>query len=181
MGAYKVILQDFEKMALLISSAEAKFEQEETSDEVIQTWQAEQEHEEYEDEYFRDRLAGETGMEILDEEAEKPEGWLDDEPEEIEDPEATKPEDWDDEEDGEWEAPKIDNPKCEAAPGCGEWKRPMKRPTRIRNWTSFLLRQVRLPMVQLTPIVKALSLQTILPVVIWWKEILRTVLNWNMT
>jgi len=67
-GAYKVILQDFEKMALLISSAEAKFEQEETSDEVIQTWQAEQEHEEYEDEYFRDRLAGETGMEILDEE-----------------------------------------------------------------------------------------------------------------
>ena len=67
-SAYKVILQDFEKMELLILAAEAKFEHDETADEVIQTWQAEQENEEYEEEYFRDRLAGETGMDILDEE-----------------------------------------------------------------------------------------------------------------
>ncbi|KAJ0750051.1 Calnexin [Helianthus annuus] len=66
-------------------------------------------------------------MEILYEEAEKPEGWLEDEPEEIDDPEAVKPEDWDDEEDGEYEAPKIDNSKCEDAPGCREWRRPLKR------------------------------------------------------
>ncbi|KAK8693035.1 hypothetical protein V6N13_070634 [Hibiscus sabdariffa] len=66
------------------------------------------------------------GRWLDDEEAVKPEGWLDDEPEEIDDPEASKPNDWDEEEDGEWEAPKIDNPKCATAPGCGEWKRPMK-------------------------------------------------------
>ena len=36
-------------------------------------------------------------MEILDEDATKPEGWLDDEPEEIEDPDADEPEDWDEE------------------------------------------------------------------------------------
>ncbi|TKY60513.1 Calnexin-like protein [Spatholobus suberectus] len=78
-------------------------------------------------------------LEIVDEEAKKPEGWLDDEPE-IDDPEATKPEDWDDEEDGEWEAPKIDNPKCEAAPGCGEWKRPMKKnPAYKGKWDAPLI------------------------------------------
>lgn len=70
----------------------------------------------------------------------KPEGWLDDEPEEIDDPEATKPEDWDDEEDGEWEAPKIDNPNCETAPGCGEWKRPMKsNPAYKGKWHAPLI------------------------------------------
>ena len=67
-SAYKVILQDFDKISALILSAEAKFEREETSDEVIQTWQMEQLNEEYEKEYFRERLANETGMDILDEE-----------------------------------------------------------------------------------------------------------------
>lgn len=64
--------------------------------------------------------------EIPDNDAKKPEGWLDDEPTTIPDPEAKKPEDWDDEEDGDWIAPSIPNPKCEEAPGCGEWKHPMK-------------------------------------------------------
>ena len=66
-SAYKVILQDFEKIGSLILDATIKFEHSETSDEVIQTWQAEQENEEYENEYYRDRLASETGMDILDE------------------------------------------------------------------------------------------------------------------
>ena len=43
-------------------------------------------------------------LEILDEDAEKPEGWFDDELTIIPDPEAKKPEDWDDEEDGDWVA-----------------------------------------------------------------------------
>lgn len=35
-------------------------------------------------------------MHVPNEEATKPEGWLDDEPDYIPDPEASKPEDWDD-------------------------------------------------------------------------------------
>ncbi len=73
-------------------------------------------------------------------EAEKPEGWLDNEPDQIDDPESTKPDDWDDEEDGEWEPPKIDNPKCEEAPGCGEWKRPTKKnPDYKGKWSAPLI------------------------------------------
>jgi hypothetical protein len=80
--------------------------------------------------------------EIVDTEATKPEGWLDDEPLTIPDPgqflrvffrkicltllfflsDAEKPEEWDDEEDGDWVAPTVSNPKCVDAPGCGEWK-----------------------------------------------------------
>lgn len=37
----------------------------------------------------------------------KPEGWLDEEPEYVPDPNGVKPDDWDDDEDGEWEAPQI--------------------------------------------------------------------------
>lgn len=71
--------------------------------------------------------------------AAKPEGWLDNEPENIADPgklqledalgeadkssDAEKPEEWDDEEDGDWIAPTVRNPVCDEAPGCGEWKR----------------------------------------------------------
>ena len=46
-------------------------------------------------------------MEVPDEEAKKPSGWLDDEEALIPDPDADKPDDWDDEMDGEWEAPLI--------------------------------------------------------------------------
>ena len=78
-------------------------------------------------------------FEIPDEDAEKPEGWLDDELTTIPDPgmllskwltyislsipDATKPEEWDDSEDGDWIAPTVPNPKCTEGPGCGEWKR----------------------------------------------------------
>lgn len=86
---------------------------------------------------------------IPDEDAVKPDGWLDDEPEYIGDPEAVKPDDWwvpaswwsligwaevticlylsirDEDMDGEWEAIQIRNPACGTAPGCGTWKRPM--------------------------------------------------------
>uniref|UniRef100_A0AAY4BNR0 Calnexin n=1 Tax=Denticeps clupeoides TaxID=299321 RepID=A0AAY4BNR0_9TELE len=62
---------------------------------------------------------------VQDEEAVKPDGWLDDEPEYIGDPDALKPEDWDEDMDGEWEAPQVSNPACESAPGCGKWERPM--------------------------------------------------------
>ena len=37
----------------------------------------------------------------MDDSAEKPSGWLDDEPDMIADPDAVRPEDWDDEMDGE--------------------------------------------------------------------------------
>merc|ERR1739844_576334 len=61
---------------------------------------------------------------ILDENAEMPDGWLEDETENIPDPDADKPEDWDEDMDGEWEALLIPNPLCKSAPGCGTWKRP---------------------------------------------------------
>ncbi|CAL1694327.1 unnamed protein product [Somion occarium] len=78
--------------------------------------------------------------EIPDEEAVKPEGWLDDEPEFIPDPDAEKPEEWDDEEDGDWIAPTIRNPKCDEAPGCGEWKRPFKpNPAYKGKWYAPLI------------------------------------------
>lgn len=66
-SAYQVILKDFKTMGSLILSANAKFEREETADEVLQTWETEHEDAEYECEYYRDRLASETGMDILDE------------------------------------------------------------------------------------------------------------------
>lgn len=43
-----------------------------------------------------------TRVQIADEDAVKPEGWLEDEPAMIPDPDAQKPEEWDDEEDGAW-------------------------------------------------------------------------------
>lgn len=68
-NAYQVMLQDFAEMRSLIWAADTKFEHDETSDEVIQTWEAEQEELENDDEYFRDRLSSEAGIDILDEEA----------------------------------------------------------------------------------------------------------------
>ena len=66
-SAYKIILQDFEKFDSLILSAILDFEHKETADEVIQTWQVEQKNDEYQQQYYRDRLANETGMDILNE------------------------------------------------------------------------------------------------------------------
>jgi hypothetical protein len=66
-SSYQIILKDFKVFDSLILSADAKFELEETSDEVLQTWEVEHEDAEYKREYYRDRLASETGMDILDE------------------------------------------------------------------------------------------------------------------
>lgn len=65
-------------------------------------------------------------FELVDEEAEMPIGWLQDQEEYIPDPEAAKPADWDEEEDGEFERPLIQSQRCIEAPGCGPWKKPMK-------------------------------------------------------
>lgn len=54
--------------------------------------------------YWRDEN---EPKEILDEDAVKPEGWLEEEEALIPDPDAEKPDDWDDEMDGDWEAPLI--------------------------------------------------------------------------
>lgn len=66
-SAYQVILKDFKTMGSLILSADAKFEREEAADEVLQTWEVEHEDAEYEREYYRDRLASETWIDILNE------------------------------------------------------------------------------------------------------------------
>lgn len=67
-SAYQVILKDFEKMDEQIRNADAKFDMEETSDELLDTWSAEEETEEQDVRaYYRDRLASETGIDILDE------------------------------------------------------------------------------------------------------------------
>ena len=68
-NSYQVILNDFEKMDWQIRKADSKFDMEETSDEILDTWSAEEEAEEEQDvrAYYRDRLASETGIDILDE------------------------------------------------------------------------------------------------------------------
>ncbi len=66
-SAYQVILSDFAKIRSLILEADNKFVDNEASDEVVQTWEAEQEEVENDAEYFRDRLASESGIDILDE------------------------------------------------------------------------------------------------------------------
>ena len=66
-SAYQVILKDFEKMDEQIRNADTKFDMEETSDELLDTWSAEEEQQRNEREYYRERLARETGIDILDE------------------------------------------------------------------------------------------------------------------
>lgn len=66
-SAYQVILKDFEKMDEQIRNADTKFDMEETSDELLDTWSAEEEQQRNEREYYRERLASETGIDILDE------------------------------------------------------------------------------------------------------------------
>ena len=76
--AYQVMLKDFHNMDIVLLQANTKFEREETSEELLHTWDAMEQEEpdpEYEKEYYRDRLAGETGMDILDED--EIENWFD--------------------------------------------------------------------------------------------------------
>lgn len=75
-SSYQIVLSDFNKMDDFIRMADSKFEREETSDEVLDTWNAIEEEEHNEREYYRERLASETGIDILDEENIR--NWFDD-------------------------------------------------------------------------------------------------------
>ncbi len=66
-SAYQVIIQDFIKIRSLILAADTKFEHDETADEVILTWDVEQEAAEDEQDNLRDMLSSEAGIDILDE------------------------------------------------------------------------------------------------------------------
>lgn len=57
-------LSDFEST---LSKALEQFEQKNASEELLDTWQYEQEQDEYDEQYWRDRIFGETGVEIRDE------------------------------------------------------------------------------------------------------------------
>lgn len=74
-NAYQIILKDFKNITNLIESAHAKFEHDETSDEVAQTLEIEWEELQNKEEYLRDRLSCETGMELLNKRA--IEDWFD--------------------------------------------------------------------------------------------------------
>lgn len=66
-NSYQIILSDFDKMDGFIRQADSKFDREETSDEVLDTWNTLQEEERNEREYYRERIASETGIDVLDE------------------------------------------------------------------------------------------------------------------
>lgn len=67
-SSYQIVLNDFNKMDDFIRMADSKFDREETSYEVLDTWNTIEEEEHNEREYYRERLASETGIDILDEE-----------------------------------------------------------------------------------------------------------------
>ena len=69
-ATYRVMLDDFHNMDVILLDVNMAFEQEETSEELIRTWEAMEQLEpdlDYEKVYYRDRVAGEAGMDILDE------------------------------------------------------------------------------------------------------------------
>ena len=73
-SAFKRILFDFDEFDEYIRLADEKYENEETSKEVLATWEVEEdfrqeqaEREADETAYYRERLSDETGMDILDE------------------------------------------------------------------------------------------------------------------
>ena len=66
-NAYQVMLKNFHTMDDMLVSANEKFDVEEAPDEVVASWLMETDDETNHREYYRSRLAGETGMEILDE------------------------------------------------------------------------------------------------------------------
>ena len=68
-NSYQVMLRDFQKLDKQLCLADEKFDREEASAEVLATWEAVQENAEYEEEYIRDRISSETGMEILSEQS----------------------------------------------------------------------------------------------------------------
>lgn len=66
-SSYQVVLKDFNNMDDLIRMADSKFDIEEMSDEVMETWSAFEEDDQKEREYYRERLASEGGIDILNE------------------------------------------------------------------------------------------------------------------
>ena len=74
-SSYQIILGDFNKMDGFIRQADAEFESKVTSDEVLETWDAIQEEERNEREYYRERIANEAGVDILD--ADEIKSWFD--------------------------------------------------------------------------------------------------------
>ncbi len=78
LSAYQVVEKEFSDLDALIQKADTKFDEEEASKELLYTWDAEQEEQETpEDEraYYRDRVAEEAGIDILDEN--RIEDWFD--------------------------------------------------------------------------------------------------------
>lgn len=74
-SSYQIVLGDFDKMDGFIRQADAEFESKVTSDEVLETWDAIQEEEWNEREYYRERIANEAGVDILD--ADEIKSWFD--------------------------------------------------------------------------------------------------------
>ncbi len=71
LSAYQIMEKELQLMEDQIRLADSKFEVRETSEELLATWEAESEAEQYDEQddlaYYRDRLASETGIDILDE------------------------------------------------------------------------------------------------------------------
>lgn len=65
--AFKKMHDELSDFELTLSKALEQFEQKNASEELLDTWQYEQEQEECDEQYWRDRIIGETGMEIRDE------------------------------------------------------------------------------------------------------------------
>lgn len=63
--AYQIMISDFERMNSEIDRADTYFEEAETAEEVFATIAAEEQADD--DEYYRERLAAETGLDILSE------------------------------------------------------------------------------------------------------------------
>ena len=66
-SSYQVVLHEFNNMDDLIRKADSNFDIEETSDEVLQTWNVLEEDDQKEKEYYRERLVNEAGIDILSE------------------------------------------------------------------------------------------------------------------
>jgi len=64
-ASYGVMKDNFSTVETLFNIANAQYEQEEPSDELYETWNAEQEAERFEQEYLHERIRNETGIDIL--------------------------------------------------------------------------------------------------------------------
>lgn len=65
--AFKKIHDELSLFETTLTQALEQFEQKNASEELLNTWQYEQEQDEYDEQYWRDRIIGETGVEIRDE------------------------------------------------------------------------------------------------------------------